>query len=295
MRSRSIFADLHTHSTASDGAITPSALVQRVFERGIKALALTDHDTVSGVEEARVAAEARGMAFLSGIEISATYIPTETSIEKTREIHILGYNLNIFNPALQAYTHECRSHRETRAKLIVARLQDLGIPLAMATVEAESGGDSGIVGRQHIATALLKAGFVSDTREAFDKFLADDGVAFVAKWTFPIADAIRLIHSAGGLAVLAHPANNTTEQEFTALVEAGLDGVEAHHPSHDRTVAELYGYLAARHGLFVSGGSDFHGGSKRDNGHLGRFGMLREDFEQLTKRIQRRPLASVAG
>jgi predicted metal-dependent phosphoesterase TrpH len=271
-----IYADLHTHTTASDGSFTPTELVQRAFERGIKAIAITDHDTVAGVEEARTAAKERGMWFTSGIEISATL--------EGREIHILGYGVDTSNHALLDYANRARTYRRERAERIITRLRELGVKkLTMADVR-EIAGD-GVVGRQHIALAMQRKGLVRTVREAFDKYLADDALAFTAKWEFPIKDAIALIHNAGGLAVVAHPAKVISGEQFDALLAAGLDGVELHHPSHDRDVCQLYALLAEQHELVITGGSDFHGGNKRDGSNIGRYGLMQEDFGQFADKI----------
>lgn len=274
-----IHADLHTHTTASDGSLSPTFLVQRAFERGVKAIAVTDHDTVAGVEEARAAAKERKMWFTSGIEISATL--------EGREIHILGYGIDTSNHALLDYVHRARSYRTERAERIIERLRELGVKkLTMRDVREIAG--EGVVGRQHIALAMQKKGIVRTTREAFDKYLADDAIAFTAKWEFPIQDAIQLIHDAGGVAVVAHPAKVISGEQFEAMLEAGLDGVELHHPSHDTDVCRLYALLAEQHGLLTTGGSDFHGGNKRDGSNIGRYGLMKDDFTSFASELTKR-------
>ncbi len=274
-----IHADLHTHTTASDGSLSPTLLVQRAFERGVKAIAITDHDTVAGVEEARAAAKDRKMWFTSGIEISATL--------EGREIHILGYGIDTSNHALLDYAHRARAYRTERAERIITRLRELGVKkLTIRDVREISG--EGVVGRQHIALAMQKKGIVRTTREAFDKYLADDAIAFTAKWEFPIQDAIALIHDAGGVAVLAHPARVISGEQFEAMLSVGLDGVELHHPSHDTDVCKLYSLLTAQHGLLATGGSDFHGGNKRDGSNIGRYGLMKDDFTIFAKELTKR-------
>ncbi len=264
-----IYADLHNHTTASDGAFTPTEVVQRAFERGVKAIAITDHDTVAGVEEAREAAKARGMWFTSGIEISATL--------EGREIHILGYGVDTSNKALLDYAHETRAYRNSRAESIIAALQERGIKkFSIRDVREVSG--AGVIGRQHIAKAMWNKGLVKSVREAFDKHLADELLPEAAQREFPVQAAIALIHEASGVAVLAHPARVISGEQFDALLAEGLDGVELHHPSHDTDVCQLYSILAKEHNLLTTGGSDFHGGNKRDGSNTGRYGLMQEDF-----------------
>lgn len=282
MQRGTIFADFHTHTTASDGAHTPTMLVQRAFERAIRAIAVTDHDTVAGVEEAREAALSRGMTFLSGIEISAmiekqSATAHNTVLEKVhlQEVHILGYGFDETNRAITKYAKQCSEERTRRAEQILSRLTELGKPLSMEQVRAISG--TGVIGRHHIATALRNAGMVRTVREAFDKYLADDAAAAVAKWTFSAEKAIELIHGAGGVAVLAHPAQVVSAEQLNKLMEWGLDGVEIHHPAHDGMTAQYYQIFANERQILASGGSDYHGGSKRDDSNLGRFGLVEED------------------
>jgi hypothetical protein len=294
MQRGTIFADLHTHTTASDGAHTPTMLVQRAFERAVKAIAITDHDTVAGVQEARQAAEERGMTFLSGIEISAT-LHTATLGNKLhqREVHILGYGVDEQHRALQKYALRCNTEREQRAERILTRLAELGKPLTLAEVQAVSG--KGVIGRHHIAIALRNAGFVRTVRESFDKYLADDAPAAVPKWSFPADKAICLIHDAGGVAVLAHPARVVSAEDLETLTNAGLDGIEIHHPAHDGETAQYYDYYTRQHAMLASGGSDYHGGSKRDDSNLGRFGLVRDDFTQFLEALHLRRAANAAS
>lgn len=274
-----IYADLHNHTTASDGAYPPTDVVQRAFERGVKAIAITDHDTVAGVEEAREAAKARGMWFTSGIEISATL--------EGREIHILGYGLDTSNKALLDYARETRQYRDDRAERMITLLRERGVKkITMRDVREISG--EGVIGRQHIAKAMWKRGLVKSVREAFDKYLADEAFIQTVQREYPVEKAITLIHDAGGVAVLAHPARVISGEQFTSLLKAGLDGVELHHPSHDTDVCQLYTILANEHHLLTTGGSDFHGGNKRDGSNIGRYGLMKDDFlpfaEALTNR-----------
>ncbi len=286
MQRGTIFADLHSHTTASDGAHTPTMLVQRAFERALKAIAVSDHDTVAGVAEARKAAEARGMVFLSGIEISASMTIQGSTQATEREVHILGYNVDEKNAALLHYCVRSEKERQRRAERILARLAELGKKLTLEEVRAISG--NGVIGRHHIAIALRNAGIVRTVRQAFDKYLADDAPAAVAKWTFPAAKAIELIHHAGGVAVLAHPGQVVSAEQLEELISCGLDGVEVHHPAHDGMLAQYYQYFTDTRQMLASGGSDYHGGSKRDDSNLGRFGLVQSDFERFYATLQER-------
>jgi predicted metal-dependent phosphoesterase TrpH len=272
-----IFADLHTHTTASDGVLTPTELVRRAFERGLKALAVTDHDTVAGVSEAaRIAAELQ-MWFCSGIEISA-YL-------RGRERHILGYGMDVGHRGIAEYARRARAHRERRAERIVERLlrERRVKKFSMDDVRAES--KNAVVGRQHIAMAMWRRGIVRSVRQAFDIYLADEALAEDERWEFPAAEAIALIQEAGGLAVVAHPSRALDGEDFQDLLDAGIDGVELHHPSHDADVCLLYKTLAEQHNLLKTGGSDFHGGNKRDGSNIGRYGLTKDDFDEFSNAL----------
>ncbi len=240
--------DLHMHSTASDGALAPAQVVASAAAAGLYAIALTDHDTMAGVEEATAAGIAAGIRVVRGVELSAHDGPNE--------IHILALHVSRFEPIEQKLT-TFRGSREVRAAAIVGHLNRLGIDVSIESVMSEAAGGS--VGRPHIARSMIKAGAVRDLREAFDKYLAAGRPAYVAKDRLEIRDAIALTHAAGALAFWAHPGQDCRREKLEPLVEMGLDGVELRHPSHNSEDVKRLTALSEFFGLLPSGGSDWHG------------------------------------
>jgi len=242
------YVDLHMHSTASDGAVPPRDLAIAAAAAGLTAIALTDHDTVDGVAEARQAGDERGIEVIAGVELSA--------FEDDRETHLLGLHLSDL-AAIEASLATFRSARRLRAERIVAVLNDLGVPVTLDAVMAEAG--TGAIGRPHIARALIAGGWARDSREAFDRYLGFRKPAFVPKHTLGLADAIRLVHAAGGIAILAHPGGTGMRAWLETLAALGLDGVEVRHPGHSAEDIARLGALSDHLDLVPSGGSDWHG------------------------------------
>jgi predicted metal-dependent phosphoesterase TrpH len=242
------FVDLHTHSTASDGSRTPGEVVVAARAAGLAAFALTDHDTIAGLPDARAAGAQQGVRVISGVELSA--------VEGDIETHILGLHLSELAD-LEHRLVALREMRVTRATRIVERLNALGIAVTFEAVLAQAAG--GALGRPHVARALIAGGFATDFREAFERYLGNGKPAFVAKDKLPLAEAIGLIHKAGGLAVLAHPGQLATRERLATLAALGLDGVEVLHPSHSWDESQRLDALAAELELVRSGGSDWHG------------------------------------
>jgi predicted metal-dependent phosphoesterase TrpH len=242
------FVDLHAHSTASDGAASPSDLVAAARGANLAAIAITDHDTVAGVHEASAAAARLGIRLVPGVELSA--------VDASGETHLLGLHLSDLD-ALDGRLAELREMRRTRAERMVQRLNALGVRVTMEDVLAQAAG--GAIGRPHVARALIGKGWAPDMRTAFDRYLAAGRPGYVEKDRLSLADAIAIVHSAGGLAVLAHPGASATAERLKALAALGLDGVEVRHPSHDDGEIGRLLALAERLGLLPSGGSDWHG------------------------------------
>ncbi|HUF66248.1 MAG TPA: PHP domain-containing protein [Gemmatimonadaceae bacterium] len=239
--------DLHLHSTASDGLLAPAAVVSAARVVGLTAIALTDHDTVGGIAEARATAEQARIRFVAGIELSAE--------EDGVEIHILGLHL-VDVTTLQERLRELQAERVDRARAIVARLAELGVFISYDAVLAHAAG--GAVGRPHVARAMLDAGVVHDFREAFDRYLGAARPAFIPKKKLSVRDAVSLVHAAGGLAVWAHPGTHAGDPLLTAVTEAGLDGLEVLHPSHGPEMVSRLSALCDARNLVPSGGSDWH-------------------------------------
>ena len=238
--------DLHSHSTFSDGALEPAALVTLAAKRGVTHLALTDHDTTGGLDEAHAAGDACGVRIIDGVEISAW---------STRELHILGYFVDRAEPVLKARLEAQTTARVERVHTIGARLAALGKPIDVDAVLASADGN---VGRPHIARALRAAGWVKTMNEAFSRFLGNGQAAYVPASRLPVTEAIELIHGAGGVAVFAHPGVGGVDDQIEGFAAAGLDGIECHHPAHDAAKAHHYSVIARMFGLCETGGSDFH-------------------------------------
>jgi predicted metal-dependent phosphoesterase TrpH len=242
------FVDLHMHSTASDGALAPVDVVKAAAAAGLSAIALTDHDTVMGVAPARRAGADVGVDVIAGVELSA--------FENERETHLLGLHLSSLD-TLDAQLATFRTARRERAERIVETLNRLGVPLTLDAVLAEAG--TGSIGRPHIARAMVAGGWARDIRDAFDRYLGFRKPAFVPKHTLSLAEAIRMVHSAGGIAVLAHPGGAGVREWLETLMKLGLDGVEVRHPGHNAEDIARLGALADHLDLVPSGGSDWHG------------------------------------
>lgn len=253
------YIDLHVHSTASDGTFTPSALVEYAKEKGLYAFALTDHDTVDGIKEALSAAK-DSIIIIPGIEISADYNGTD--------IHILGLNLDCENKEFLEQINECKNLRRERNKKMIQKMNDLGFPITEEIVNERYGANSAIT-RAHFARYLLDEGFVETKEEAFEKYLNKGGPCYVSRVQMTPKRAIEIILKAGGHPVLAHPLLYKLDREgVITLVKylkgLGLEGIEAVYSRNtlddDRFLAELAESL----GLYITGGSDFHGSNKPD-------------------------------
>lgn len=247
--------DLHLHSTASDGVLSPSALIDAARAATVDVIALTDHDSIAGIVEARSAAAASGLRVIAGVELSAH--------DEDREIHMLGLHLDRLD-GMRARLELLTDGRRERAREIVRRLNETGVRIEFDDVIALAGNSA--LGRPHVARTLVAHGWAQDHRDAFERYLLPGRPGFVPKKRLPVDEAIAIVHDAGGLAVLAHPAPEDSLERLTTFARQGLDGLEVAHPSlaaDDR--ARLH--AAADHlGLVKSGGSDWHGlkdGGKR--------------------------------
>ncbi|HEY3114611.1 MAG TPA: PHP domain-containing protein [Gemmatimonadaceae bacterium] len=270
---RPTFVDLHTHSTASDGILPPEQVIEAAQRCGLSALALTDHDTIGGVDAARRAGEVLGIRVIAGVELSAFY--------NEHEVHILALHLTHLD-ALQRRLGELRALRHTRAQKIVGKLNVLGIPLTLDEVLQQSNG--GAVGRPHVARALIARGAVHDFRDAFMRYLGAGASAFVAKERLSIEDAIAIAHEAGALAIWAHPGEGGRRDRLEPLVAAGLDGLEIRHPSHSSDDIKRLQALADFFGLVPSGGSDWHGAMEGPR----RLGIMNVPIEWLERQDEKR-------
>jgi hypothetical protein len=243
--------DLHLHTTASDGRLTPEEVVQAAAEKGLTIIAITDHDSVEGVSSAIEAARPfPSLTVIPGVEIN-TDVPDGA-------VHILGYLMDYEDKEFQSSLKELRHSRELRAQKMLAKLEDLGIYVDWQRVQELAGGGS--MGRPHIALAMFERGYISSLEEAFMKYIGRKGPAYVKRLRLSPVEAVEMIIRAGGLPVLAHPADiSNLEALVVQLRHVGLVGLEAYYNGyHNKTIQRLVG-LADKHGLLTSGGSDFHG------------------------------------
>lgn len=242
--------DLHTHTTASDGVLRPEALVAEAVAHGVGLLAVCDHDTTAGVDDALAVGMELRVEVWPAVELSCDV--------EAGEVHVLGYFIEYHQPWFQALLLRLREGRAQRAERMAERLGALGVPVDYGRVQALA--DGGAIGRPHVARALVEAGHVRTVAEAFDRFIGRHGPAYVERLKVTPAQAVEVIRAAGGLAVLAHPGWAQDEKVIPELVAAGLDGIEVYYPDHTPTLVERYLALARQHGLLVTGGTDFHGG-----------------------------------
>lgn len=247
--------DLHTHTTASDGMFPPAMNVKLAKEAGLHGLAITDHDTVAGVPEALLAGAELGIAVVPGVEISTS--------EQGKDIHILGYGISIDDPDLLLRLQALRNTRNRRNEEILTKLAELDMRVTLEELESAAGKSSqkeGSIGRPHIARALMDKGYVTDIREAFDRYLGEGMPAYASLARISPFEAIRWIHEAGGIAIIAHPGLYDMDELVLALLDTGeADGLEAFHSDHDREMERRYEEWALSRGKITTGGSDFHG------------------------------------
>lgn len=252
--------DLHAHTTASDGSLSPTALVRAADALGLAALAVTDHDTVDGLAEAMQAAQGLSITVLPGVELSVE--------DDGGRFHLLGYGFDPRDAGLRDALTHLRESRAARNELMAQRMAALGLPLTMDDVRAEAGPDSQVIARPHFAQALLKRGLATSVQDAFDRYLAAGRPLYLPKQVLTPRLAISCIHDAGGVAVMAHPGLIALEPEALAArvadlaAQAKMDGLEAFYSQHSEAQTRRFLDIAQQNNLLVTGGSDFHGAPK---------------------------------
>ena len=265
-----VFADLHSHTLLSDGQLSPESLVELAARRGVRVLAITDHDTTDGVAAGVAAGERLGVRVVPGVEISADH---------GQSVHMLG----LFVDPDAAWIRDFGAHRAEarrgRIDVICERLRGLGVDLDADEIRAAAG--EGTVGRPHVARALIDAGHATDIGDAFERFLAEGGPAYVAAEAVTVPQAIDGIVACGGVPVLAHPYVYGLDDAIPEWREAGLVGVECNHPRHSKKQIRQYRALCEELGLLVSGGSDYHGDGMDRTAAPGSFGVTEEEFMAL--------------
>lgn len=247
-----MFADLHLHTNFSDGTYTPEELAGEAKRYGLKAIALTDHDTMEGCERVAIACQGHEIEFIPACEFTAELDEIE--------LHLIGYFLDSTNEQLKRELVRFQNVRQGRIREMVARLNQLGIPLQADAVFRLA--SCRAPGRPHVARALVAERLCGSLDEAFERFLKKGKPAWVPKFKMSALQAIDLIHQSGGLAVLAHPGLNRTDEIIPQIIEAGLDGLECFHTKHSTWMTEHYLQIAEANNLLVTGGSDCHGMSK---------------------------------
>ena len=252
--------DLHIHSTASDGSLTPAEIINRAQRLNLAAIAITDHDSIYGSKEALQAGIPPSLKFLTGIEISAAHPPF---FPGSGSFHILGYCIRLDNQALNQALNRLREARKNRNPKIIKRLNELGLKISLEDVNPTIA--HGQLGRPHIAQVMIKKGFVKSMDEAFDKFLGAGKPAYVDKNRIGCEETIKMIRDAGGVPVLAHPALLNINDDFQLeeliqnLIKIGMRGIEVYYPEHSPEQMQRYRELANKYNLLITGGTDFHG------------------------------------
>lgn len=268
-------ADLHMHTTHSDGAHTPYELVRKAEHSGVSVISITDHDNVAAVREAIAAGEEIGVDVIPGVELSVRV--------DDWDVHLLAYFVDIENETLLEYLQFLRLERLKRAERIVEKLRAINIPLRFEKVLEKAG--VGSVGRPHIATAMVEEGLAKSYHDVFSRYLGFGRPAYVEKYHCSPDEAISLIAAAGGLSFVAHPGYSLPEDILFRLINAGLDGIEVIHPSHSPETVTHYQGIAAEYYLLESGGSDFHGGPKNDDAALGQFTIPIATVDAMRRRL----------
>jgi predicted metal-dependent phosphoesterase TrpH len=281
--------DLHTHTTASDGRCAPEELVARAASAGVDVLSVTDHDTTAASAMVAAACAKARIEFVAGIEM--------TAVVDGVDVHLLGYFIDPESPRLAAFLAQQRVHRVERIKQMIERLAELGVELDPDAVLSPSHHDRNkAAGRPWIARALVNAGVVGNTREAFDRYLKRGQPAFVPRLGPTPAEVFSQIHTAGGIASIAHPGLVGRDDLIPPFVAAGLDAIEAHHSKHSADDTARYLDMAARHRVGVTGGSDYHGDPSHDVVGIGGVALPPELFQTLKERCAtRRATASSAS
>lgn len=271
------FVDLHIHTIFSDGLFTPEEVVARATQLGFSAVAITDHDSVDGIDRAIRAVRGKGIEIVPGAELSCDV--------NGNDVHILGYYFNHHRPALQDFFVRVRQSRLERAEKMVQKLAEMGVKVSFARVRELAG--VGAVGRPHLAQAMVEAGVVANLSEAFERYIGYHAPAYIPKMRLTPAQAVGFIHENGGLAVVAHPATYGNDDLLYQVIAAGVDGIEVWHPEHNERMVAHYLEVATKNRLLVTGGSDCHGGRKFGRIYLGEVRLPYKYLVALKSRVKK--------
>ena len=264
--------DLHLHTTYSDGTLTPNELVQLALKNNLEIISITDHDCTDGIDEAMLASFNRNLTVIPGIELN-----TDT---EDGDIHVLGYFIDYQNKDLQKLLIECRNSRVERARIMVERLNSLGINIQWTRVEELAG--YGAIGRPHIANAMLEIKSIKTFQEAFEKYIGRNGVAYIERFRLNVFEAVKTIQQYGGIPVLAHPGYiKNLDNLLPILIESGLKGLEVFYANYDTNTINKLKNIASKYGLIPCGGSDYHGIKTKTEKLPGTFGPPIESVNKL--------------
>ena len=264
--------DLHLHTTYSDGTLTPNELVQLALKNNLEIISITDHDCTDGIDEAMLASLNRNLTVIPGIELN-----TDT---EDGEIHVLGYFIDYQNKDLQKLLIECRNSRVERARMMVEKLNSLGINIQWTRVEELAG--YGAIGRPHIANAMLEIKSIKTFQEAFEKYIGRNGVAYIERFRLNVFEAVKTIRQYGGIPVLAHPGYiKNLDNLLPILIESGLKGLEVFYANYDTNTINKLKNIASKYGLIPCGGSDYHGIKTKTEKLPGTFGPPIESVNKL--------------
>lgn len=254
-------ADLHLHTYFSDGYLSPSAILSKAKAKGLNIISITDHDTLAGYLEASSIADSHRITLIPGIELSSDFNGVE--------VHILGYFIDHNSDALNSYLEDFVAERNIRTNKIIQKLNNNGIDITLDEVLAEAK-FSHVIGRPHIARALIRKKIASNFKDVFNKYLGNHSIAFEKKFFITPVKATEIIRDAGGISVLAHPGNYKKEL-LIELLEQGINGIEVFHPSHSISDINFLFKTANEKGLLITGGSDYHGGNSKDEVNFGKY------------------------
>lgn len=271
-------ADLHIHTTASDGRMSPVEVVREAANLNLAVIAITDHDTTRGIQPALEEAKNYDLEVMPGVEITTAF--------DQKECHLLAYDFDIENESIRSLLKAHQKARVSRAQWIIRQLKKEGLQLDIDEVLAEAGGRN--VGRPHIAEILRKKGYIGSVKEAFIRYLSDDALGIIESNYYAFDKVINMVKKAGGVVVLAHPGRLYGPDELKQLVQAGFDGIETKHPSHNYEIQKQIEEFAARHNLLMTGGSDFHGEARDYYRHFGTLTVEQSCVDQIQALAERR-------
>lgn len=263
--------DLHVHTTASDGSWSPEAVVQGAYRGGLDVISVTDHDTAAGYGPARAAAEDLALHVIPGIEVSSTF--------QGRDVHILGYFFDPEAEAITGHAERAGRRRDERMREMLGRLADQGVEIGFEAVEAVAGPDRGVLGRPHLAGALVQGGHAGSVADAFHRLIGDDCAAFVPTRLLAPREAVDVVRRGGGISIWAHPPSDLVDALLPGLLEAGLGGLEVYRPRNRREETARLESICRSRGLLISGGSDWH--TPDSGAELGHFHVEADEIEEL--------------